>query len=270
MDTEDKKGYSVTESMNEKGAAGSLAPPKQTKWDAALTVMRAVMSAVPSVGSPAVELMSLLLVPPIERRRSEWMEAVAEKLLQLEEEQRLVLIDLPRNDAFVDTVLNATQAATRTASSHKREALRNAVLNSALTQVPDETKRHMFLTLVDEFTEWHLRLLDLYCDPPTWFKSRGRSVAEQMLAGSLMQVLRDAYPEAEEHQELLDLIAKDLHRRGLMGPDGLRAMISARGATSKNTTTLGDEFLMFIKSPFHERHEMKDDCGTKDSKSQDK
>lgn len=260
----------MTKGMNEKGTAGGLTLPKQTNWDAALAIVRALVSAVPAVGSPAVELMSLLLVPPIERRRSEWMEAVAKKLLQLEEEQRLVLVDLPRNEAFVDTVLNASQAATRTTSNRKREALRNAVLNAALAEAPDETKRHMFLMLVDEFTEWHLRLLELFSDPPAWFHSRGRSVAEQMLTGSLMRVLRDAYPEAEEHQDLLDLIAKDLHRRGLMGPDGLRAMISARGATSKNTTTLGDEFLTFIRSPCRETHDMRKECGTKDPEPQGK
>lgn len=260
----------MTDGIDEGGTAGGLTPPKQTKWDAALAVVRAAVSAVPAVGSPAVELMSLLLVPPIERRRSEWMEAVAEKLLRLEEEQRLVLLDLPSNDAFVDTILNASQAATRTTSNRKREALRNAVLKSALAEAPDETKRHMFLTLVDEFTEWHLRLLELFCDPPAWFNSRGRSVAEQMLVGSLMRVLTDAYPEAEEHQDLLDLIAKDLHRRGLMGPDGLRAMISARGATAKNTTTLGDEFLMFIKSPICEDLDKKDDCDTKSSAPRDR
>lgn len=234
------------ESVN---AMTRLTPPQASRLDTVLTFVRAALSAVPVAGSPAVELLSLLVTPPIEQRRNDWMEMVADGICQLHQEEKLRVEDLPTNDAFIDTVLQATQAAVRTASESKRAALRNAVLNSALPNSPDETKRQIFVRLIDDFTEWHLRILDVFTDPPAWFQSRGRSVAEQMLAGSLMRVLKDAYSEAEEHQDLLDLIAKDLHRRGLMGPDGLRAMISARGATSKNTTTLGDEFLTFIKNP---------------------
>lgn len=234
------------ESVN---AMTRLTPPQASRLDTVLTFVRAALSAVPVAGSPAVELLSLLVTPPIEQRRNDWMEMVADGICQLQQEEKLRVEDLPTNDAFIDTVLQATQAAVRTASESKRAALRNAVLNSALPNSPDETKRQIFVRLIDDFTEWHLRILDVFTDPPAWFQSRGRSVAEQMLAGSLMRVLKDAYSEAEEHQDLLDLIAKDLHRRGLMGPDGLRAMISARGATSKNTTTLGDEFLTFIKNP---------------------
>lgn len=226
-----------------------LSSPQATRVDTALTCLRAAVSAVPYVGSPAVELMSLLITPPIEKRRNEWMEEVADKLCQLQQEEKLRVEDLPSNDTFIDTVLHATQAAVRTSSECKRTALRNAVLNSALPNAPDETKRQLFVRLVDDCTEWHLRILDLLHDPIAWFEARKRAVPEFTFTGSLERLLHEAYPEAKPQADLLDLIAKDLHLRGLLGTAGLRGMMSARGTTERHSTELGGEFLGFIRSP---------------------
>jgi hypothetical protein len=230
-------------------AIKKLSPPQATRVDTVLAFVRAGVSLIPGVGSPAVELMTLVVTPPIEKRRNEWMEEVADKLCQLQEEEKLRIEDLPSNDAFIDTVLHATQAAVRTTSECKRTALRNAVLNSALPHPPDETKRQIFIRLVDECTEWHLRILDVMHDPVVWFTSRNRAVPQFHFTGSLERLLHEAYPEAKQQGDLLNLIAKDLHSRGLLGPAGLRGMMSAQGATDRQTTALGTEFLDFIRSP---------------------
>lgn len=59
----------------------------------------------------------------------------------------------------VSIVLQATQIALRTHQTEKRMALRNAVMNAALPQAPEEGLQQMFLHFIDTFTEWHLRLL---------------------------------------------------------------------------------------------------------------
>ena len=237
----------------------NLSPPHTSRRDTVLTCLRAAVSAIPVVGSPVVELMALVVTPPIEKRRNEWMEQVADRLCQIQDEERLRIEDLPSNDAFIDTVLHATQAAVRTTSEWKRTALRNAVLNSALPDPLEATKRQIFIRLVDDCTEWHLRILDVMHDPPVWFTSRNRSVPEFSLTGSLERLLHEAYPEAKQQADLLDLIAKDLHSRGLLGPAGLRGMMSAQGATARNTTTLGGEFLDFIRCPCKEQSDLQSD-----------
>jgi hypothetical protein len=230
-------------------AVTKLSTPQATRLDTVLACMRAAVSAIPYAGSPAVELMSLLITPPIEKRRNEWMEEVADRICQLQEEKKLRVEDLPSNNAFIDTVFHATQAAVRTSSEGKRTALRNAVLNSALPNAPDETKRQMFVRLVDDFTEWHLRILDLLHDPVAWFRARNRAVPEFTFTGSLERLLQEAYAEAKDQADLLDLIAKDLHLRGLLGTAGLRGLMSARGTTERHSTELGGEFLGFIRGP---------------------
>lgn len=53
-------------------------PPKKSAGDIAHTSAKAALSALPYVGGPAVELFQLVLQPPLEKRRAEWMERIAE------------------------------------------------------------------------------------------------------------------------------------------------------------------------------------------------
>src|SRR5258707_556352 len=74
--------------------------------------------------------------------------------------------------AFVTTALQATQIAVRTRQEEKLNALRNALVNSALAGAPDETIQQIFLNHVDSPTAWRLRVLAFLCDPSTVLKDR--------------------------------------------------------------------------------------------------
>jgi len=60
--------------------------------------------------------------------------------------------------------MHASQVAIRNHQSGKLEALRNAVLDSALSNEPEEDMQLMFLNFVDVLTLSHLRMLKLYFD----------------------------------------------------------------------------------------------------------
>jgi hypothetical protein len=228
---------------------GNLTPPKEAGGDHLHTLARAGISAIPVVGGPAVELFNAIIVPPIRKRQKEWMEAVAEGIRSLEEKQRCVVDDLKTNDGFIDTVMQASQAAVRTANEEKREALRNAVLNAALPNSPDEAKRQTFVNFVDELSTWHLRILSLFSNPPKWFTDHGRTAPQWSITGSLSQLLTTAYPELQNQREFYDIIGKHLFQRGLLNTEGLHTMMSGQGALAKRTTGFADEFLKFISDP---------------------
>jgi hypothetical protein len=105
--------------------------PKKSAADVAYTVAKAAVSAVPVVGGP-------------------------EKVSELTPER------LSRNEAFVSTALRATEIAVRTHEHEKLEALRNAVMSSALPDAPDDTLQQIFLNHVDSLTPWHLRILTIH------------------------------------------------------------------------------------------------------------
>jgi hypothetical protein len=176
-----------------------LTPPKATAADHAHTLTRAGISSIPIVGGAGVELFQMLVTPSLEKRKLEWMESVAEGLQRLEEKYGNIIDDLKSNDAFIDTVMQASQAAVRTSQHEKKEALRNAVLNAALPHPPDESRQLLFITWVESFTPWHLRMLKLFADPLGWYQENGRQPPQYHIAGSLSALLTDAFPSDPLH-----------------------------------------------------------------------
>ncbi|MCL4774034.1 MAG: hypothetical protein KJZ98_08830 [Burkholderiaceae bacterium] len=194
---------------------------------------------IPVAGGPAVELFQLLVQPPLEKRRAEWMQAVGEKLRHLEE-QGLKLEDLQANESFVSAVMHATQAAMRTHVVAKRIALRNAILNVAVGQAPDETVQHLLLSFVDDLTEMHLRILTAFHQP---------TLPQGISMGGLATVLEQAIPDLRNRRDIYDQLWKDLYTRGLVNTEGLHVTMSGNGLASRRTTGLGEALLNFISEP---------------------
>jgi arginine utilization protein RocB len=73
---------------------------KETKEDIAYGVAKAVFGSISIVGAVASELLQLLVTPPLEKRRNDWMIEVGEKLKQLEQKEELDLTKLANNDVL--------------------------------------------------------------------------------------------------------------------------------------------------------------------------
>jgi hypothetical protein len=228
-----------------------LKPPASSIGDKAHSLAKVGLGLAPVVGGAAAELFQMILAPPLERRRQEWMEDVAEALRQLESEKGIDVDDLATNEAFVDTLMHASQVAMRTGQEEKRNALRNAVLNaaSAGSQELEVALQQIFVNLVDEFTVLHVRVLSLLADPLDWFRRHNRQAREYVISGSLSQLIADAYPELGSQKAICNQIAKDLYNRGLLGIDNLHVMMSGQGVYERRATDLGSRFLRFISSP---------------------
>lgn len=224
-------------------------PPQNSIGDHAHTLARAGVGSLPVIGAAATELFQKLIVPPLEKRRQAWMEAVAQGLRELEEKQGCVIDELASNDVFIDTVMSASQAAIRTSQEEKRKALKNAVLNSALPNPPDESRRQMFVGLVESLTVWHLRILRFFSDPARVFQDQGKQPPQYTIAGSLSQLLTTAYPELKNERGLYDQIGKELYARGLLGTDGFHTVMSGSGVYERRSTEMGEQFLNFISEP---------------------
>jgi hypothetical protein len=223
--------------------------PKPTIKDHAHTLVRAGLGSIPYVGAAAVELFQTVVAPSLERRRGNLMEGIAEGLRKLEEKNICRIEELASNETFIDTLLQASHTAMRNSNEEKREALYNAVLNSALPNPPEESRQQMFIQLVDGFTVWHLRILKFFADPRQWFQERGKEPPLYTIAGSLSQMLTTAYPELKDQRDLYDQITKDLSNRGLIGADSLHTTMSGQGACACRATELGQQFLRFIATP---------------------
>lgn len=211
--------------------------PKRNASDVAHTLVKAGIATVPCVSSLASELFSLVVTPSLEKRRDEWIESIAKALKALEEKvDGFKIENLQKNEAFVSTVVQASQSAIREHQKEKLEAFKNAVLNTTLPDTPDEELRLIFLEFINTLTPLHLRVLALLNKPP-WIKYH--------------KFKEESFPKLTKNHSLCETIVRDLYSCGLVNirPDPGGDVIYA---PERNTTDLGRAFLKFITSPFEE------------------
>lgn len=222
-----------------------LDPPEPTGADRAHSVVRAGLSSLPVVGGAATELFMALVAPPLEKRRGEWMESVGQTLQELADVQAIDLDSLRDDPEFIDTMLQAANAALRTSQAEKRTALRNAVVNSALPGAPEMDLRSVFLRLVNDLSPTHLRIMKISNDPlPALeesgalasFSRRGGTVSfSQVVEGALSDLIGTPWALFGRHLTTEGLLEdSDSHR------DSLYA------ALLPYTTQLGRQFLDFV------------------------
>lgn len=223
--------------------------PKQTAGDVRQALAKGALSGVPFVGGLASEIFNLVIAPPLTKRRDEWMNSIAEGLKKIEEKvEGFKIENLAQNQMFITTVMHASQAAVRNHQKEKLEALRNAVLNAALPNAPEEDLQLIFLGYVDTLTTWHVRILQLFDNPVEWFKQNGKKFPE-MLFGGLESVLTAAYPELRGQRGFFDQIFKDLYERGLTNTETLHTTMTGTGLIAQRTSEMGRAFIRFITSP---------------------
>jgi hypothetical protein len=225
----------------------SYKSPKRKSSDVGYAIAKAGISSLPIVGAAASELLSLIVSPPLEKRKSEWMEMVGSGLRDLEQKMNIVLEELQNNDKFIDAAMDATQIALRTSQKEKLDALRNALLNCALPNSTEESIQKMFFSFIDIFTIYHIKLLELFQNPRNWFVKHNKNYPQFYVSSSLSQLIENAFPGLK--RELYDQIWKDLFLRGLVSTEILQVMMTASGADAKRTTGIGDAFINFISNP---------------------
>ena len=212
--------------------------PRTQAGDIAHVIAKAGLSSVPVVGGAAAELFTLLVQPPLERRRIAWMTAIGEKLFQLERDG-LSLENLRNNEQFISLVMHASQIAMRTHSSLKLEALRSAISSAAKGTEVDETLNHVYLTLVDELTPLHIRILNVLNSPP---------LPPQDQTITIPEILEEQIPELGGNQMLMHQLNRDLYNRGLLRtPLHPQDKLSRLDLARPRTTKFGEGFLAFIE-----------------------
>jgi len=226
--------------------------PKRKASDVVHTLAKAGLSAIPIVGGPASEVFSLVVTPSLEKRRDKWIESIAEALKLLEQKVKGFKIEnLKDNEAFVSVVMQASQAAMRTHQEEKLEALRNAVLNSALRDSLEENLRLIFLNHVDYFTPLHLLLLRLISE------ATKKTFVDRNKIGRKIVQTENFGKRGEGFKYLFDEIAADLRSRALIKQDvGHSVWISCdeHQGWYDPITSLGEMFLQFIKSPIEGKY----------------
>jgi hypothetical protein len=225
-------------------------PSERSAGDIARDVGRAAASVVPVVGGPLQVLLEAVIGAPLEKRKAQWLEQLAEVIEKLQRRvEGLTPEKLAQDDAFVTVAVQATQAAVRNHQREKLEALRNAVLNTAIDRTTAEDEKIMLVRLIDQLTTWHLRVLAVLDEPVRWME-RHNVQNPRWGMGAVSHVLEHCLPELRGQADTYQQIVRDLQADGLIQQGQfLNVTMTGDGMVAGRTTERGKRFIGFITEP---------------------
>jgi hypothetical protein len=223
--------------------------PKASSEDKAVEILEALIGVIPLAGT-GIALLKSIADSPLAQRRAQWFNNLGLDLKHLIEKYENITPDeLSKNEIFVSTLVQATQAAIKTHQQEKLKYLRNAVLNSALPNPPDESQQQIFVRWLDEFTVWHVELLKLFRGEMPSLELNRDDWRIQMNVDRTFEVVCNHYPEMKAQYDLFLTILEDLARNGIIANTHPSAMMMSRRTSNPEITRLGNAFLKFIESP---------------------
>lgn len=224
----------------------SIDSPQESNTDKAVRLAKAIIETIPGAAI-GTELLAWFVKLPYQKRLEKWQKDVCDALNELQA-QEIDLEKLQNNDDFFDLLLYATQIGIRNHQKEKRDALKNAILNSATGKVSDLSLQQIFLNYIDTFTVWHINILILFDNPERWFKEHNITLPGLSGMGSVRATLAAAYPESRKNESLISSIWTDLYTKGLLSSNNeiLVVDMTSNGALASRVTLLGREFIHFI------------------------
>ena len=173
----------------------------------------------------------------VQKRMDEWTNLIENRLCTIEK----TLEEIGDNEVFASAMMRATEIAIKTAEREKLEYLANAVKKTVEIDI-NESVVMMYMHMIDEYTAWHLKILEYFRNPKKYVSDCNCSI------GSAIYPLLQAYPDMTGNGELVEKIVYDMQNSGLLTKgDFLRVCMSASGMLAKRTTKLGDDFLIFLE-----------------------
>ncbi len=121
-------------------------------------------------------------------------------------------------------------------------SLMNSISNTPKLGI-EENEKLMFLNYIDQFNEWHLKILSFLNSPESYFAAETRP---NLFSGGKATILVSAFPELGDRRDFYDQVARDLKNRDLIAYDTLHNTMSETGLWQSGTTEVGKRFLEFI------------------------
>lgn len=220
---------------------------KNSVGDYLHTIVKAGASAIPVVGGPAAEVFSLLIAPPLSKRRDKWLIKIHEGLLELKEKVDGFSIEsLVQNEFFTTLLLTTTQIAIKTHQEEKLETLRNVVLNSISSSL-EEDRQLWFLSIVDTLTATHIKLLKFFDREFDWNDGNGGFYSFNTLVNKLIS---ENFPESKDNMSFYQQIVEDLVSKGFLNNKNRdEGLLRHDKGIAGIITSLGVQLLDFITPP---------------------
>jgi hypothetical protein len=211
--------------------------PEPTAGDMGFAAMRVLVAAVPYVGGPADEALSVAFQSPVQKRRDKWFRGVGAALEEIANRgEAPKLEELLEDERFVTATIQATRIAVGTHRGEKHRFLRNVLTKFACGKGSSEEMWGVYFRYIEEFGAPHIMLLRLFAND----ERRARSGH----CGSFAQYIIEGLgkPARNPNYYQYGWAITDLHSRGLIT---LRDM-GEKFTQDAVITPYGRHFLEFI------------------------
>ena len=174
-----------------------------------------------------------------QQRREKWEEVFEEKLKDIQNDVDFLKINSIPN--FAQILANATQGAMSDIEEDKVGLYANAVINSIKNENIDNTKTHIFLNMLRDFTKLHIEVLQELALLDNGIHPNLRHGRDSYIK----QRIKEKNPQLIEDIGMFRLTALELQQKGLCV---VTVIDMADNSDYDNviTTSLGQEFLQFI------------------------
>lgn len=215
--------------------------PLDDAVDLGHTAIKVAIGFAPGGGALA-EVFNTFIPSSLAQRRDQWGRQMTEMVNALVARGVVTIEDLQSNPDFIDLVIEATITATKTSNEMKRTALVSAIASSAQRAIEPD-KQHMFVRLVDELTEMHIRLLLAYAVG----KFSAAFGSGEEFENRFLALVGNEFPALNGQRDFILHLCSDLANRSLIAtpPKGPRSMVGMN-VNSMRITQSGTEFLKFI------------------------
>jgi hypothetical protein len=215
--------------------------------DKLLPIVRSLVGAIPVAGTGVNELINYFFKPSLTKRTEKRLNDIGNILEELQYKVKS-LESLISNENFIDVSIKATQIALSTCSIETHKALKNCIINSVILTTIDEQKQKIFVSLLENFTEYHILFLKLFNDPEKYIKENYININNgfQIVMSSLFLIIKKSFPKLEQEEDFCSLIWDDLFTKHLFNTNDFRATMYFNDLLLSRTTALGKEFIKFI------------------------
>ena len=233
---------------NAEGITDPLEVPDTALGDGIAASLQAVVSAIPVVGGPLGVAIDYKRRMYVSEKQDAFSKNVASDLNRLGK----TVDDLSRS--FYGTMTFAAWLATLTNEQEKVDAFKNAVVNSALPNAPDDEMRELFLTMAASLTARHLRLLNCLFHPREYGIDAENSADFHVIGGGMggaFKVIQQHVP-GFERRDILERCINDLINQGLVyyqGQSQVREAGFLELLGNPLPTGLAHDFMAFMNPP---------------------
>ena len=218
--------------------------PKKKTEDYAYGATKAGLSAIPFVGGSLTAIFETIFSSPIDKRKEEWLKMLANTVDELYKKvDGLTPELLSNNSEFISIYLQASNIAIRTHNQEKLDALNAAVKNTILQKDVDESKKMIFIRLIDQMTPLHFKVLHFLSYTEQYVEKLNSKLPNNTSThwGSASNVWDESFEEIKSENLLMDLVTNDLNNYGLVHINKFHL-----ASMTPVSTGLGREFYEFI------------------------